>query len=472
MLLKRIFIMFLLVFSFLTMEKTIANDADNVGFNSGEHILLGNTVTLFFPIKDGDNYVYRSITGDKADFREWINPNLKASLSYGKIVATPDLFADGKNAISDGISFSDRCVRFEKAFSVFTNAKTETLNAVFNLMDKEVAMINDALQKGIQPSEAYAKMQKYFDTEYFLADPATADLLLVGWDHFGKYAWLSYEAGHAEAIATAVWAHNITDPIQQRKTLVMAYAKEAYAGHFLSDRFAAGHMRTPDKEIADILPKNDASQGVAALIALIMHNEDNKNGVNVDNKNGNNWIAYGDARYMDDVNKQNRDVIETVMKKSVDEITLAFQSGNTIPIDKYAALNYIVNLDKLDDYQTYVDSNKKTIPMFVYDANSQDVLRRIDLNIMHPKTLPVTEKDMLHHGKNGWDGMETLLLLLTDYHPELIPGLITKDGKLTLVGMHFLDTKLDVLQKGVLCADETSSEDLKTVLQCEKIFQR
>lgn len=458
------------VFLILLQSGRILADDHNVGFNSGEHIFLGNNVTVFFPVKTGNNYSYQFITGEKADFREWINPNLKEQLSFGKIVATPDLFADSKVAISDGSTLKDRCNRFEKSFNVFATAKTATLDKVFHIMDEEVALIKAALQKGVDPSQEYLKQAKYFDAEYFAADPLTAELLLVGWDHFEKYAWIAYQAGHSEAIDTALEARNHSDnPALQRQLIALAYAKEAYTDHFLSDRFAAGHMRTPDKELADVLPKDDASQGVAALIALIAHNNDNEYGLYVTNKRGDHWQAFGDARYMDDCNKQNRAIVDEIMQKSVNEITIAILYSVKTPVEQFAATNLMVDLDKLDDYQHYVDSTAKTVPLFAYDAKSNDVLRRADLNALHPKHLPITENDMKHHGKNGWEGLPTLLELVGDYHPTLY---LTRDGKLNAVGLHALANALTPLQKGVLCADKTASKDLREAMQCDKLLQQ
>ena len=469
---------FFCVFIFLLFSMPIFA-VNKVTFDSGEHVYIGNDAKVYYPVKVGDSYQYQTILGKQIDFRQWVLPGLKAPLSFGQIVAAPDLFADTQYTISDGKTFADRRMRFNRCFNDFVHSSHTTLDNVYAVMQEEVDMIKDAIANHIQPSEAYAEKGYYFVKKYFLADPDTAKYLLLGWDHFEKYARISYQAGHAEAIADAVQAHNAKDVDSQHQLLSLAYAKEAYSEHFLTDSFAAGHMRTPDKEIGEVMESNIPSQAVAAVIAILMHNEDNLYGVQLTNARGDHWTAYGDTKYLDSANAQNKKIIGEAVQMSINEITQAFKTGTEIKPENYSAMQLLPNLDQLDDYLHYVDSKNKSVPMFVWDAKSNDVLRRKNLNVLEPKTLPISSSLMIHHGGlKGWWGLTTLLELEIHYHPELaatinsknVSELTQSNGKLTNDGMNLLVKLLSPPEKEIFCADPHTGKVFRDYLQCDSIW--
>ncbi|MCL5260901.1 MAG: hypothetical protein M1561_04395 [Gammaproteobacteria bacterium] len=466
-------------FSLIFICKSVFASISDHGlrFNSGEHIFIGNAITIFFPILANGSYQYQDVYGGQADFRAWLNLPLKQTLTFGKLVATPDLFADPNTAISDGATLAERCAIFEKCLNVFLASSKETLDQVFANMDDEAAWVEFYLLRHWQPSKMYEKYAKIFVIKYFLAVPASAQLQLIGWDHFGKYATLAYVAGHAEAIKAAVAAHNTKDAAEQRQKLVQAYAKEGYADHFLTDRFASGHMRTPDKEIAQILPKDFGSQAVAALIAVLMHDEDNKYGLTVSNLHGDHWISYGDRRYLDHDDAANYDIIQKATQTSSDEIKKAFLTGLPIQPENFAALQFLTNLDKLNDYLDYVNNQHGIVPIFAYDAATNDVLRRPDINKLHPdpQSMPITKGYFLSHsGTKGWNEWETLLELEFNYHPELFVNVdvnaknyLAANGRLNAEGMRLLASSLNLFERAVFCADKTTEQKLRNYLQCE-----
>ena len=466
------FILFSILITFFVSNVYAAEGSGGVQFNSGEHVFIGNMIKVYFPTSEN---TYDNIYGAQADFRSWLNLNLDNSLTFGKIVAMPDLFAYPNAAISDGTTFADRRATFEKCVNVFLKSKASTLNQVFFYMDYETATIEHYIKQGLPPSEAYKKLGSDYFLNYFFAVPAVAKLQLIGWDHFGKYASLAYEAGHAEAIQTAIDAHNTTDLHTQQQLLVSAYAKEAYADHFLSDRFASGHMRTPDKELAQIIPKDLGSQAVAAIIAILMHDEDNKIGLQVSNLRGNKWIAHGDKRYLNKEDDENVKITQETMQASSDEIKEAFLTGKTIAPENYAALQLVSNLDELNDYVDYVNSNKGTIPIFAYNPETNDVLQRPDLNKLHPdpEQRPFSKSYMLSHGTK-WNEWVTLLELEFNYHPQLFAGkstnlhkYVTPDGKLNDVGLQLLLSSLGTFEKAIFCADNTIDNKMKSYLGCQ-----
>jgi len=58
-----------------------------------------------------------------------------------------------------------------------------------------------------------------------------------------------------------------------------------------------------------------------------MHDEDCFNGVWVVNRRGDRWIAYGDARYRDDVNGPNRAVARSAVRASIADVYNAFRNA-------------------------------------------------------------------------------------------------------------------------------------------------
>ena len=79
------------------------------------------------------------------------------------------------------------------------------------------------------------------------------DLADTNWDHFSfnGRTWSAYSAGHSLAMEAAVVAHTLAaNKAPEEKIaaqLLHAYVYDAFAQHFLTDSWAAGHIRTPRK---------------------------------------------------------------------------------------------------------------------------------------------------------------------------------------------------------------------------------
>ena len=57
------------------------------------------------------------------------------------------------------------------------------------------------------------------------------------------------------------------------------------------------------------------------------HDEDNKLGLNVRNKNGDTWTMYGDGRYFNERNSRNAEIAKTAVTESLKEISACFNAG-------------------------------------------------------------------------------------------------------------------------------------------------
>ncbi len=137
----------------------------------------------------------------------------------------------------------------------------------------------------------------------------------------------AYEAGHILAQQLAATAGKSGDPSGK---LQFAYAVNAFADHFLTDLFSAGHMRTPRRgmyEYSGLL-----SAAASGVCAKAMHDEDSKFGLWVTNArgtSGDTWVAFGDGRYRDWCNAANRAILKAAVQQSMDDVWAAF-SGRPV----------------------------------------------------------------------------------------------------------------------------------------------
>ena len=68
-------------------------------------------------------------------------------------------------------------------------------------------------------------------------------LAVNNYDHFQHQAQQVYLTGHQLAIEKAQEAAKEEDVKKRNSMLMEAYAMDAFASHFLTDSFSAGHIR-------------------------------------------------------------------------------------------------------------------------------------------------------------------------------------------------------------------------------------
>jgi len=214
-------------------------------------------------------------------------------------------------------------------------------------------------------------------------------LIQEDYDHFGENAWLAYKAGHDVAMLAASAAHEARDI----KQLTRAYAMNAFASHFLSDRFASGHMRTPRIELAASVTPSV----VGSLLSGYMHKEENHYGLHVHNSRKDHWMAYGDRTYFLDINAENRAFLQEALQQSADEVFSAYQDGVIAKDDVASLLPY--------PDEEGVASNLDIATMFYWDAHSMQLFRRSHLANVNDQ-----------HWTIDWWGWSTLLIL-SKQHP-------------------------------------------------------
>ncbi|WP_419421289.1 phospholipase (plasmid) [Legionella sp. D16C41] len=315
------------------------------GFANLEHHELGDAVTLRGLQNPGSNLIL---------------PN-GVEVTYGEIVMLAgDLFGNPKYPISScSLAFPKDC--FNAQFNTLALApgnkvlkEINQLRSFFVTLSKE---LQQAREQGQSDWDFYAKKANEITTKLnrltgggsFISDyiPFGQYFLLaqVNFDHFVPDSLKAYQVGHQVALETALKAYQLRlkNKLEQAdKVLQLAYAQNAFANHYLSDSLSSGHMRTPRRAVANIpLPPI-----VNLLIANLMHDEDCQQGLWVVNREGTNWITYGDGNLYKDDNTFHREMIIKIMQLSADSIYETFLSGklpNTFPEMGYLPLYERIN---------------------------------------------------------------------------------------------------------------------------------
>ena len=292
-----------------------------------------------------------TIVGDAGGLPGLPTPALQVQgigLSYGHIVALAgDFYGVPGSPICQGATGSDRQTRFAAALatllhptSMFGPALGQAeLAAVVSLIDAEVAALQPAIAKptptgasdiyhGLSGGNAWSTL--YTRGQYVLLSANNVD-------HFGFHAQQAYLAGHRLAIAMAVAAHNKKPPFPGLPvpTLADAYIANAFADHFLTDLFSAGHLRTPRAALHSWSSVGIPGVGaVGDVLSWYGHDEDCKYGLNVSTSAGQ-FFMYGDKRIFDSVNSQGLAAAKAAVLASKQEILQAYESG----VDPFAGLS-------------------------------------------------------------------------------------------------------------------------------------
>ncbi|KAH7467569.1 hypothetical protein FOMA001_g15787 [Fusarium oxysporum f. sp. matthiolae] len=175
-------------------------------------------------------------------------------------------------------------------------------------------------------------------------------LLEANVDHFGVEARSTYNAGHAVALEVAAGGD-----------LKTALAVNAFADHFLQDSFAAGHIRVPRKEIAEIAKIHPYSipflkhEDIARVInasSNVMHNEDGELGLWLESPSGERWKAFGDGRLpgkvvSSEATSNNLDQCRKAVQQSIAEVHDAFNNKKAIKFSNFGAWHHAPIMDKV-----------------------------------------------------------------------------------------------------------------------------
>ncbi|HEK1769086.1 TPA: phospholipase [Pseudomonas putida] len=372
-------------------------------FEGGEHTAIGDNILLRFAANQPPVVAHQSPLP---------LPN-GLSLTYGQVVALGgDFYGVPERPIADGATPAERIERFLQAFDSLARLPASRAEAqdILAVMQEEISAANHAIKDGRQPHEAYDALGDSLSARWNRitgGGSVASDLLPLGRylklaasnrDHFGRSALLAYQAGHGAALQQALRARDSGD----ERDLQLAYAMNAFADHFLTDLFSAGHLRVPRKALADTVTPSD----IGSLVSRFMHDEDSKYGLRVRNAEGEQWRAYGDKRYFDSVDVANRRQVGRAVQRSADEVFQAFDKGQATLPEQYAALRLTPDLQAAE--QDLVPGNFAPL----YRQQGSTVQRRKHVADLNDRQYT-----------SDWWGWSTYLLL-KDYKPNRPTGFI------------------------------------------------
>ena len=380
------FILCLLSATSIVFAETSANFALSEHWAMGQQIKLRFT-TLQSPIVAAPLNLQNGLT-----------------LTFGDIISLGDLYGIVGRPISHAANQLERQARFKEVFKTFaksTPAITEVME-LNTVIKKEMTEIEAAREQG-ETAEAFARRIGVETARqvncitgggctnygWWLSPGRYLLLALENYDHFAQNNLAVYESGHQVALTQALKAHTTGN----RADLELAYAMDAFACHFLSDHFAAGHLRTPREELKNLI----TPAVLGSLLSIYMHNEESMHGIHVHNDLGEQWVTYGDFAYYNPLNQTNQQILLRSLQQSVDEIFDAYYTGQ-VP-EKSLVTSMTPQVDKIPD-----ENNMDIAPMFYWDEQDKKLLRRTDLSNPYDR----------HWTKNWW-GWSTLVLLKAQY---------------------------------------------------------
>lgn len=298
------------------------------------------------------------------------------ALSPGEIVALAGDFFAALDPISFGQTQEEQAERFEAAFATLFSTDVNQQKLTQEKIQKVIAHIEDdaAKQGGTSPHAHWSvrfvrqfknkagELLEKDNIQYAMemADEHSVsgfwhspyfELAAKNFDHFGEEAKVAYLTGHHIALKMVQDAADPNKTNEEKQSLLRgAFLRELYACHFLTDLFAAGHMRVPRKQILNYLTRseeNDPSFDIhatpdlnhvsslhltqAGLFARKMHDEEGDKGLYVHAKDKPDqwWQAFGDGNYYGEQNRENAKQVCEVMKLALTDVLLAYEGKET-----------------------------------------------------------------------------------------------------------------------------------------------
>lgn len=297
------------------------------------------------------------------------------ALTYGRLIALGDFYGTDDLAPVSDAPMRQAQARFSTAYDNLASGDPRVLHRVLQVIDEEVAAVSGALQPvaATPCGVTYADLGLRSARRFALAIPHGRYLRLAetNLDHFGSDASATYLAGHRLAMTKAARLHNL--PRWRRRTVLEAcYAINAFADHFLTDLFSAGHLRTPRRGLDGLR----AGRSVGAMLSWFMHDEDGASGLVVRNSRGDQWTAFGDTRLLDPASADNLRLVRHAVQTSIDEVWDAFLTGRVRSAGEVGALALVPNLHALRHDLAYTNPS----PLFVAHGDGGAVMRRAGLN--------------------------------------------------------------------------------------------
>lgn len=390
---------------------SLYTNASNLKYESIEHLYLGKNVYLKYLDQKG-NIIKKS--GEEAMVKTVYDGIKNIDLSFAELIyLSGDFITDPTTKTFHEATPSDYETIFTQNFNMYDktfkgNYKGATTSLVGSFIPKIQEIINkeqednqrainehkpivinskDNLKLNCATGGVCSKEKDFLNKKGLYAVASVEK----GSDHFGNNAIINYLTGHKLAIRTALEANGNINELNK------AYAYEGYAQHFLTDIFAAGHMRTPIDELASLPHEKTLDTIIIYLVNLLgiterdihlafakaMHDEDNTNGLYVrTNYNKSPWLAFGDSHLFINENISNLKNTILAMQKAVDQVFDAYQ--NKQKFNKHEQELYLLQKEtEIKDYMpdlNFVKSPQSLNPNpkyavingYLYEPSSRD----------------------------------------------------------------------------------------------------
>lgn len=280
------------------------------GFGSSEHVAIGKDVDL-------------PIIGKNTSLLE----KRGTTVQFAHIIALAgDFYGVPGGAISlPGGSETDKAERFMHAFNTLADADDTEVRKIISAIEDECHKVeNNSL-----PHHCYSYQMIEKNNEIRKIKSNINELLVDNSDHFTTNAEEAYLVGHKLAIEAA----RVAGETKDLEGLKRAYALDAFACHFLTDLFAAGHIRNQRGDLEKCLIntlgfKESWAKPLAGLLTGAQHEFDGNNGLNVwaTDLNGQRveWRAYGDGNFFTSKNLANKEMAVAAVEQSVQEVASAY----------------------------------------------------------------------------------------------------------------------------------------------------
>ena len=330
------------------------------GFGSSEHIAIGEGVVLGGLLKDTPllmkgmtPVLFQHIVALAGDY-------------YGVV--------DGAISLPGGTDVN-KTERFKNAFATLEAASNNEVSAILRELGQEYHLVKESSLH----RHCYSSHLVEQDNAIHRIKPDIHELLVDNSDHFSIYAQDAYRIGHAHAIEVAREAGKT----QNQDGLKRAYAIDAFACHFLTDLFAAGHIRNQRGELQLVLLSlgfsNSQAKPLAGILTAAQHEKDGSEGLNVENSKGESWRAFGDGNFFTPKNADNKAKAIEATQASVNEVYEAYRNPDLlIPSAIHEFIPRPTSCNRLPIYSIEKTSVDKLSLLILRDGKKINIESRTD----------------------------------------------------------------------------------------------
>lgn len=175
----------------------------------------------------------------------------------------------------------------------------------------------------------------------FFRIPGFLEIVSRNYDHFGWHNMKAYVRLHERALRMArdAYLKRTSAPNESRLALEQALLLNAFADHYLTDAFAAGHIRLPRVQLKSWARRTlpGAFRSLRGdLLAIILHESEGRDlvinverGLAVKNARGDKWVTRGDQYLRIDANIEDPTFALPLaaVRESLREVLITWQTG-------------------------------------------------------------------------------------------------------------------------------------------------